>query len=52
MITAVCSQNACLTVLPRAEVSERTSLNEATIDRLETARVRRPQKRTLIVTDD
>ncbi|MGH3912731.1 MAG: helix-turn-helix domain-containing protein, partial [Pseudonocardiaceae bacterium] len=29
----------------REQVSERTGMNEATIYRLETARVRRPQKR-------
>ncbi len=34
--------------MTREEVSERTSINEATIYRLETARVRRPQKRTLM----
>lgn len=34
--------------MSREEVSERTSVNEATIYRLETARVRRPQKRTLM----
>jgi transcriptional regulator with XRE-family HTH domain len=34
--------------LTREEVSERTSINEATIYRLESARVRRPQKRTLL----
>ncbi|MGH3974146.1 MAG: helix-turn-helix domain-containing protein [Pseudonocardiaceae bacterium] len=33
--------------MTREEVSERTSINETTIYRLETARVRRPQKRTL-----
>lgn len=33
--------------MTREEVSERTSINEATIYRLETARVQRPQKRTL-----
>jgi transcriptional regulator with XRE-family HTH domain len=33
--------------MTREEVSERTSINEATIYRLESARVRRPQKRTL-----
>lgn len=33
--------------MTREEVSTRTSINEATIYRLETARVRRPQKRTL-----
>jgi transcriptional regulator with XRE-family HTH domain len=34
--------------MTREEVSERTSINEATIYRLESARVRRPQKRTLM----
>jgi transcriptional regulator with XRE-family HTH domain len=34
--------------LTREEVSERTSMNEATLYRLETARVKRPQKRTLL----
>jgi len=33
--------------MTREEVSERTSINEATLYRLESARVRRPQKRTL-----
>jgi transcriptional regulator with XRE-family HTH domain len=33
--------------MTREEVSERTSINEATIYRLESARVQRPQKRTL-----
>ncbi|MGH4011472.1 MAG: helix-turn-helix domain-containing protein [Pseudonocardiaceae bacterium] len=33
--------------MTREDVSERTSINEATIYRLETARVQRPQKRTL-----
>ncbi len=33
--------------MTREEVSERTSINEATIYRLERARVKRPQKRTL-----
>lgn len=33
--------------MTREEVSARTSINETTIYRLETARVRRPQKRTL-----
>ena len=33
--------------MTREEVSTQTSINEATIYRLETARVRRPQKRTL-----
>jgi len=33
--------------MTREEVSKRTSINEATIYRLETARVQRPQKRTL-----
>lgn len=34
--------------MTREEVSARTNINEATIYRLEAARVRRPQKRTLI----
>ncbi|MGH3917291.1 MAG: helix-turn-helix domain-containing protein [Pseudonocardiaceae bacterium] len=34
--------------MAREQVSERTGMNEATIYRLETARVRRPQKRTLM----
>jgi transcriptional regulator with XRE-family HTH domain len=33
--------------MTREEVSKRTSINEATVYRLETARVQRPQKRTL-----